>query len=107
MPIDPPLPEEITESIAIGNVKSVAEQSSMLSNLAFSNLIANVNLSQQNAVANQQAVNQLGVTVLGKTVNLVANLGPLEAVSANQVLTGNAVAEELIDIIGAGQVKPA
>ena len=102
----PSLPEEITESIAIGNVKSVAEQSSMLSNLAYANAIANDNLSQQNAVANQQAINQLGVTVLGKAVNLVSNLQPLEGVSASQVLTGNAVAEELIDIIGAGQTTP-
>ena len=39
------LPDDIRESIAIGNVKSVAEQSSMLSNLAYANLISNVNLS--------------------------------------------------------------
>ncbi len=101
--INSPLPDQITESIAIGNVKSVAEQPSMLSNLAFSNLLANVNLAQQNAVANQQAMNQLAVTVTGKAVNLVANLDPLEAVSASTILTGNAVAQELIDIIGAGQ----
>jgi hypothetical protein len=47
MPIDSTsaLPDDIRESIAIGNVKSVAEQPAMLSNLAFANLISNVNLS--------------------------------------------------------------
>src|SRR5215211_6494097 len=89
------LPDDIRESIAIGNVKSVAEQSSMLSNLAYANLISNVNLSQQNAVSNQQAMNQLGLTVTGKVVNLVANLSPMEAVAVVKMDTGNDIAEQL------------
>ncbi|HEX8175068.1 MAG TPA: hypothetical protein VF543_08115 [Pyrinomonadaceae bacterium] len=94
------LPDDIRESIAIGNVKSVAEQSSMLSNLAYANLISNVNLSQQNAVSNQQGLNQLGVTVTGKAVNLVANLSPMEAAAAVKLDTGNDVAEQLADLKG-------
>jgi hypothetical protein len=94
------LPDDIRESIAIGNVKSVAEQSSMLSNLAYANLISNVNLSQQNAVSNQQAMNQLGLTVTGKVVNLVANLSPMEAVAVVKMDTGNDIAEQLSDIKG-------
>jgi hypothetical protein len=94
------LPDDIRESIAIGNVKSVAEQPSMLSNLAYANLITNVNLAGQNAVSNQQAMNQLGVTVAGKTVNLVANLSPLEAAATVKLDTGNDVAEQLADLKG-------
>lgn len=94
------LPDDIRESIAIGNVKSVAEQSSMLSNLAYANLISNVNLSQQNAVSNQQAMNQLGITVTGKVVNLVANLSPMEAVAVVKMDTGNDIAEQLSDLKG-------
>ncbi len=94
------LPDDIRESIAIGNVKSVAEQPSMLSNLAYANLIANVNLSQQNAVSNQQAMNQLGLTVTGKVVNLVANLSPMEAVAVVKMDTGNDVAQQLADLKG-------
>jgi hypothetical protein len=94
------LPDDIRESIAIGNVKSVAEQPSMLSNLAYANLIANVNLAGQNAVSNQQAMNQLGVTVAGKTVNLVANFSPLEAAATVKLDTGNDVAEQLADLKG-------
>ena len=92
------LPDDIRESIAIGNVKSVAEQPSMLSNLAYANLINNVNLSQQNAVSNQQAMNQLGLTVTGKVVNLVANLSPLEAVAVVKMDTGNDIAQQLADL---------
>ena len=92
------LPDDIRESIAIGNVKSVAEQSSMLSNLAYANLIGNVNLSQQNAVSNQQSFNQLGITVTGKTVNRVAMLTPMEAVAVVKLDTGNDVAEQMADL---------
>lgn len=92
------VPGDIVESIAMANVKSVAEQPAMLANLALSNLIANVNLSQQNAVSNQQALNQICLTVVGKVVNLLTTLSPLEAMSDEKVLTGNAVAEEIADL---------
>jgi len=92
------LPDDIRESIAIGNVKSVGEQPSMLSNLAYANLISNVNLAQQNAVSNQQAMNQLQITVTGKAVNRVSDLSPLEAVAVTKLDTGNDVAQQLADL---------
>lgn len=92
------LPDDIRESIAIGNVKSVAEQPSMLSNLAYANLLQNVNLSQQNAVSNQQAANQLQLTVTGKAVNLISNLSPMEAVAVTKIDTGNDIAQQISDL---------
>lgn len=70
----------------------------MLSNLAYANLISNVNLAQQNAVANQQAMNQLLLTVVGKIVNLLANLSPMEAMAVVKMDTGNDVAQQLSDL---------
>lgn len=70
----------------------------MLSNLAYANLVNNVNLSQQNAVSNQQAMNELGIAITGKTVNLVSNLGPLEARSAVDVLSNNELAQTIADL---------
>lgn len=87
--------DKVIEGVAIGNLKSIAEQPAMLSNLAYSNTVANTNLSMQNAVANQQTLNEVGVSVLGKTVNLISNLGPLESKSASEILTGNTVAEQI------------
>jgi hypothetical protein len=92
------LPDDIRESIAIGNVKSVAEQPAMLSNLAYANLIQNVNLSQQNAVSNQQSMNQLQLTVTGKVVNLISNLSPMEAVAVTKIDTGNDIAQQISDL---------
>ena len=92
------LSEDVVEAVAVGNLKSIAEQPAMLSNLAYSNTVVNTNLSMQNAVANQQTVNQLGVATLSMTVNNVSNLGPLESKSATEILTGNTVAEEIVDL---------
>lgn len=96
----------VERALVIANLKSVAEQPAMLSNLMFANLVANVNLTQQNAASNQQAANEVGRAVTGKVVNTVLNLGPLEAMSALQLLTGNSFAESLIDLKAAvGRLK--
>jgi len=83
------IPNDIRESVAIANMKSVAEQPAMLSSLSFANLATNDNLSQQNAVSFQQAMNQLTVTVTAKGVNRVSNLGTLEGISITKVMTSN------------------
>ena len=103
---DSTLPDDIRESIAIGTVDAVAGQSSSLSNMAYANSISNVNISQQNTVANQQAINQVGVSVLGKAVNLVADLSPMEAVAVVKMDTGNDVAEQLMDLKSSVQAFP-
>ena len=92
------LPGDIRESVAIANAKSVAEQPAMLSNLAFANLAANTNLSQQNALSNQQAMNQLAITVVGNAVNRVSDLSPMEAIAVNKLDTGDDVAQHLADL---------
>lgn len=95
--------ERIIEAVAIGNLKSISEQPAMLSNLAYSNVVANTNLSMQNAVANQQAMNELGVAVTGKAVKTVSDLGPLEARSAVDILTNDEVAQAITDLKAAVQ----
>ena len=92
------LPDDIRESIALGSFCGIAGQPSSLSNLAFSNTIANNNLTQQNTVANQQAMNQVAKAVLGDAVNLVANLSPMEAVAVVKMDTGNDIAQQLTDL---------
>jgi hypothetical protein len=91
-------PENVVEGVAVGNLKSIAEQPAMLSNLAFANVVFNTNLSQQNAVANQQAMNELGISVTSKAVNTVSNLGPLEARSAVDVLTNDEISQAIADL---------
>lgn len=92
------IPSEITESIAISSLKSIAEQPSVLSNVLLSNLIMNTNMAQQNAVSFQQTQNSIQATVTGKVVGMLTTLGPLEAMSSQQILTGNTTAEEIADL---------
>ena len=94
MPID----QGVIDAVAIGNLKSISEQPAMLSNLAYSNTVTNTNLSMQNAVSNQQAMNELGISIVGKTVNKVSDLGPLEARSAVDILTNDEVAQAILDL---------
>jgi hypothetical protein len=70
------IPQDVLSAVAIANVKAIAEQPAMLSNLAYSNVVANTNLSQQNAVANQQSMNELGITVIARAATTIGNLGP-------------------------------
>lgn len=92
------LPNDIRESVTIGNLKSVAEQSSLVANLSYANLLINENLGQQNAVSNQQGMNHLNVTVTGKINKLVSSLNPVESRALTRLEAGNNVAEHLADI---------
>lgn len=92
------LNEEVLSAVAIGNLKAISEQPAMLSNLAFSNVVSTNNLGQQNAVANQQAVGELGVSIVAKGSNTISNIGPLEARSAVDILTNNELAETIADL---------
>ena len=79
-------------------LQTVAMQPSILSNMSLSNLVQNINMTQQNALANQQAMNQVGITVVGKMVNLIANLSPVEAAAAKLFLTENDLAAQLTEL---------
>lgn len=76
----------------------VAEVPASLSNLALANVIANTNLSQQNAVSFQQAMNQVTIAVTGKAVDLISTLEPMEAVSVVKLATGNDLEQQVRDL---------
>ena len=92
------LPDDIIEAIAVGAETSIGGQPAMLANLALGNVISNINLLQQNAVANQQALNQVLLAVTGKLVNVLVNLSPLEAAAFVKSATGDDVAQQLADL---------
>lgn len=70
------LPENVLESIAVANAKSVGEQPAILANIALANLVANVNLAQQNALSNIQAVNSVTLAIASKAAELILNSKP-------------------------------
>ncbi len=89
---------EIVTVLGLTSLNASASQPSRLSNLGYSNVTNNVNRGAQNAVANQQAHAKLTISVVGKSVNAVSNLGPLQARSSVDVLTNNAVGQTITDL---------
>lgn len=85
----------VVEAVAASGMYSISTQPAMLSNLDYSNAVANNNLSEQNAVANQQAVSEVGVSILGKAVSMISDLGSLESKSNSEIISGNTIAEQI------------
>jgi hypothetical protein len=81
--VDSRLPNDVRQSLAVANVKNLGEQAAILSNLAYANLIDNINLLQENVVSNPQLMNQLTLSVTGQTVNRISNFGTMEIMSLN------------------------
>ncbi|UPG95834.1 RebB family R body protein [Luteibacter aegosomatissinici] len=92
------LDEQIVTAVATGNLKAIAEQPALLSNLAYSNVVSTNNLGRQNAVANQQAGNEITLPLVAKAVSTVSDPGPLAARSAVDVLTNNELADSIADL---------
>ena len=98
------LPPSLGETATVVGATSLTvtgQSSSMVSNLAFANAVSNKNRSHQNALSLQQNMNGLGIAIVGKAANDVANLGPLEGRSSVDVLTDNALADAIAGLKGA------
>lgn len=72
---DSALPDQIVESIAISNAKSIGEQPAILANLALANNILNTSMQQQMMLSQQQAMNQITMATLAKCVSIITNGG--------------------------------
>jgi len=96
-----PIPEEIIESIAIDNIKTIAAgpavNSQFYQGLAMGNAVHNQNLSQQSAISEQSAI---GIARLA-TVKQLIEVDPIESVAVNKILTGNDVASQMQTLLAA------
>lgn len=79
------LPNEIVQSIAISNAKSIGEQPAILANMALANQILNNNLQQQMQIANQQAMNQIVMATMSKCVAMITG-GDGDSPDVKQIL---------------------
>jgi hypothetical protein len=98
MPDEKNIDEQIVSAVATGNLKAISEQPALISNLAYANVVSSTNLGQQNAVANQQAGNEITVPLVAKAVSTVSDPGPLEARSAVDILSNNELAQTIADL---------
>jgi len=98
MPASGGLPEDIVESIAISNAKSIGEQPAILANLALANEIANTNIAQQNALNNQQALFQLQMATVAKCVEIIMGINPDKPNAAEQIETYKKLMDQMVDL---------
>jgi len=98
MPGDSSFDPKITEGLAVGNLKSIAEQPALLSHLAAFNAVLNNNLANHNAVSNQQSLNKLGVVITAKSARVVEGLLPLEAKASSDFVTSSELAAQIADL---------
>lgn len=83
-------PEKIVESVSVGNLKTIADASAH-----------SMALAMQNAVAHQQAMQQIQLSVVGNITKRLTEVDPAEARSIGKVLTGNDLAEQLAQLSSA------
>lgn len=93
---DDPPGDPVVTVVALSSTV-VAEQPSVLSNLAYANQVSSSDLGAKSQVANQDAMNRLGLTILADAVARVQP-GPVESRSAVTVLTSNALAQQIADL---------
>lgn len=69
-------PKDVVEAIAVNSASTIATQPAVLANQALSNVIASMNLANQNAVAHQQMMNQLQTAMVAKLISNIASSAP-------------------------------
>lgn len=97
----PGVNEQVIDSVTTGNVKTIAEAGSFYTQMGFSNAVANQQLAQANALAHQQAMNQISQAATGALVKSIIEVDPSQAVAEQKVLSGNDTAGFLAALLAA------
>lgn len=84
------LQDSVVDSVSNANFKNLAEGASFA-----------VNLSYQDAVAHQRAVNALREAALGSALKGLVELDPAQALSQVKALSGNDLAGQLMQLLSA------
>lgn len=92
------IPSDVIAGVAIANMLAESSGPAAISNLAIANTVANNRAAGQNAVTNQQAMQQVQLASTASAVSKVQDLQPLEARSSVDVLTNNELAQTLADM---------
>ena len=94
---DSALPDQIVESIAISNAKSIGEQPAILSNLALANQILNTNMQQQMMLSQQQAMGQITMATLAKCISLITRGDSTSPDESKEVVTAAGAMTKLFE----------
>jgi hypothetical protein len=96
-----PIPDQIVESVAIDNVKSVAGGSAFYSNLNMANSVYMQQLSQQESLAAARAMEVARLNAVHGGSKYTYELGLDEARAGQKLASGDETAQQAQAILGA------
>ena len=95
-----PVNGQVTDAVTQTNVKVVGEAPAEAMATVYQTMAHSISLSMQNAVAQQQQMNAISTATTAQAVNALMATPPAAAArSADELLTGNAVAQQLLDLL--------
>jgi len=90
---------QVVDSVTIDNVKTIAG-SAAAANANLAQMAASAaGLSIQNAVSQQQAMQQISNAIVTQAVNLLLNADPSEAISVSKEMSGNDLGQQLAQLL--------
>ncbi|HSF42183.1 MAG TPA: RebB family R body protein [Thermoanaerobaculia bacterium] len=90
---------QITDAITQANVKILAEAPAQALGTVYQVMAQATGIGMQNAATAQQQMTTLGAAATTQGVNLLYTMDPAaDAVSTQQILSGNSLAQELISL---------
>lgn len=93
----PPAPPPAVGAV-VDSLLAMAQQSALVSNLAFANQVRNTDLAGQSQASRQQGMDRLRLSVLAQATGRIQALAPVEARAVVAVLTDDAAAQTLADL---------
>lgn len=84
------IPDEIRESVAINNIKTLGESAAFYTQLAMGN-----------AVSHQNRLNVIAETTVGQICKALIEVDPSESVAIQKLLSGNDLAQQLAQLLAA------
>ncbi len=82
--------ERIIESVSVGNLKTVGDASAH-----------SMALAMQNAVAHQNRMNVIAEAAIGNVTKRLTEADPIEAISAQKLMSGNDLGQQLAQLLAA------
>lgn len=92
------LPDDIRESVAVANLKTISEQGAILTNMALTNLVAHQQRLNQIAEEQMQGSAAFGRAILSRAINHVLDTEIADAAAVQKIASGNDLGQQLAQL---------
>jgi len=89
----------IKESVGNIDMKMLGLGPDVSANMLYQGLAQSLVISAQNAVSQQQRMDQIGNAIVTQAVNLLINTDPTEAIAVGKEMSGNDLGQQLAQLL--------